>query len=95
MHVTTCIGFYSYYAFSRFPVFLTIPWHSSDLERAVEGLLIRDKAPFILLAPTRSLETAKMEELLVANQSTFLPMSEIMEFEGIHEVNTEFLASLA
>ncbi|MBU1700154.1 MAG: hypothetical protein KJ970_18120 [Candidatus Eisenbacteria bacterium] len=76
LHGTTCIGVYSPYAGYRFPVYLTIQIEPSDFNEIVDGLLVRNNTPFVLLAPTRDLCTAKAEKLLIDKGSVFVPLSE-------------------
>ena len=73
---TTRLGVYSPYAGFRFPVFLTIRLERNEFDSVVDGLLSRIDKPFILLAPTRDLCTARTEQRLVGRQSTFVPLSE-------------------
>ena len=56
---TTRIGVYSPYAGYRFPVYLTIQIEPDDFSEVLDGLLGRNEAPFLLLAPTRGLCAAK------------------------------------
>lgn len=73
---TTSIGIYSPYAGYRFPVYLTIQIESYDFIEVLDGLLGRNSAPFILLAPTRSLCSAKAEKRLTDRGSQFVALSE-------------------
>ena len=76
LHQTTRIGVYSPTAGFRFPVYLTIQLEPRDFEHVVNGLANRTAAPFVLLAPTRDLCTARTEGVLANRESAFIPLAE-------------------
>jgi hypothetical protein len=76
LHGTTIIGNYSPYAGYRFPVYLTIQIEPDDFNKTLDGLLSKNDTPFILLAPTRDLCTAKAEKRLTVKKSLFVPLCE-------------------
>jgi hypothetical protein len=78
LYGTTRIGVYVPYAGYRFPVFLTIQIEPTDFSEIVDGLLVRNEKPFILLAPTRELCPPQAEKRLTDKQSCFFPLSEIV-----------------
>lgn len=73
---TTRVGDYSPYAGFRFPAYLTIQLEPSEMENVVDGLLGRNEAPFILLAPTRDLCRSAMEDRLSRRKCVIVPLSE-------------------
>jgi hypothetical protein len=79
---TTRIGVYSPYAGYRFPVYLTIQIEPDDFSEVLDGLLGRNEAPFLLLAPTRGLCTAKAEKRLTDKQSGMVSLSENVGIEA-------------
>lgn len=82
LHGTTLIGVYSPFAGYRFPVYLTIQIESVDFNNILDGLLARNNAPFLLLAPTRELCTTKTEKRLADHRSAFIPLTENVGFGG-------------
>jgi hypothetical protein len=79
---TTRIGVYSPYAGYRFPVYLTIQIEPDDFSEVLDGLLGRNEAPFLLLAPTRGLCTAKAEKRLTDKRSGMVSLSENVGIEA-------------
>jgi len=79
---TTRIGVYSPCAGYRFPVYLTIQIEPDDFSEALDGLLGRNEAPFLLLAPTRGLCTAKAEKRLTDKRSGMVSLSENVGIEA-------------
>ena len=79
---TTRIGVYSPYAGYRFPVYLTIQIEPDDFSEVLDGLLGRNEAPFLLLAPTRGLYTAKAEKRLTDKRSGMVSLSENVGIEA-------------
>ena len=82
LHETTRIGVYSPYAGFRFPVHLTIQLEPGDFEYVVSGLVSQTDGPFVLLAPTRDLSTARSERLLSKRQSAFIALAEEVALGG-------------
>ena len=75
---TAQIGTYAPYAGFRFPVYLTIRMEAAEFRQVVDGLLARNDAPFILLAPTRTLCKPACEELLTRRKACFVPLCEVL-----------------
>ena len=75
---TAQIGTYAPYAGFRFPVYLTIRMEPDEFRQVVDGLLARNNAPFILLAPTRALCKPACEELLTRKKACFVPLCEVL-----------------
>ena len=86
LHQTTRIGVYTPYARFRFPVFLTIQLEPDDFEHVVNGLVSRTGSPFVLLAPTRNLCTARTEGVLTNRKSTFIPLADEVSLAGRREL---------
>ncbi len=86
LHQTTRIGVYSPYAGFRFPVYLTIQLEPGDFEYVVSGLVSQTEGPFVLLAPTRNLSTARLEGLLSKRQSAFIALAEDVAVAGCREL---------
>ncbi len=82
LHQTTRIGFYSPYAGICFPVYLTIQLEPGDFDHVVNGLMSRTDKPFVLLAPTRDLCTARTEQVLANRKSAFIPLAEDLDLAG-------------
>ena len=82
LHHTARIGVYSPYAGFRFPVYLTIQLEPGDFEYVVSGLVSQTDKPFVLLAPTRDLCTARTEQVLANRKSAFIPLAEDLDLAG-------------
>ena len=76
LHQTARIGAYSPYAGLRFPVYLTIQLEPDDFHHLVSDLVSQTEGPFVLLAPTRDLSTARSQRLLSKKKSAFIPLVE-------------------
>lgn len=99
---TTRIGVYSPYAGYRFPVYLAIQIEPDDFNERLDGLLGRNGTPFILLAPTRELCSAKAEKRLTDKRSGFVSLSEsvvigdkrqLQLFRPLDEILAQFRAA--
>ena len=97
------LGVYSPFAGFRFQVFLTIQVELDDFERIVEGLVAKNDAPFILLAPTDNMYGQVCEDLLKKRKACFLPLWDMLAWDGqgsfsvepsIEDILAEFRSSV-
>lgn len=87
--VTRRIGIYSPYAGFRFPVYLTIQFEPDEFRRAVEGLVVREDRPFILLTPTREYYGPDCEKLLNQRSACLLPLADLFVLRDDGRFTTE------
>lgn len=70
------IGHFEPLAGFRFPVMLTIPARSEDLERVIDRFAASYEGPILLLVPTRRWLSLAAEDMLCRRQFCLLPLDE-------------------
>jgi len=81
MWQTYLIGHYAPYAGFRFPVFLAIQIEPDEFHQVVQGLVVENDEPFILLSPTYDLYKPGCEKLLQKRAAHFLALDEILALD--------------
>lgn len=77
------IGSFRPFAGFAFPAFLTLPWESNDLHRAVESISSQQADPFIIATPSRRYVRPTCEAMLKQRRGCFLALSESIQADGI------------
>lgn len=70
-----------------FPVFLSFPRGSDELERTFDAIAARTIGPFLLCTPTRRFCTAHIEGETTRRQAILLPLDECLEFATSREIS--------
>lgn len=102
LSATRMIGIFSPNSVIKIPIFLTIQWDPAAFRHAVEYLVAKTQTPFILLAPTESLYTNELHQMLHLHRARFLALDAILAWNGkfiapdtLENIFSEFLEEVA
>lgn len=93
---TNQVGFYIPHKGIRIPVFLTVQTEPDNFRNAALDLLVRNREPFILMAPTYDLCEPDCKEMLDNRRAVFLALSDIFKVgeSGVFVVDESCAAAI-
>ena len=93
---TNQVGFYTPHKGFRLPVFLTVQTEPKDFRNVVLDLLVRNRGPFILMAPTHDLCEPDSRELLDSRRVVFLALSDVFKVDqsGMFSVDDTYVEKI-